>query len=59
MENYTKLSNKELLDITDIKINKGGIPFKAVEEVKKRGLRKYINRTINSHDFDSNGNFIK
>jgi hypothetical protein len=45
------------LDITDVNINKGGIPFKAVQEVQKRGLRKSVNRTVNSHDFDSNGKF--
>ena len=58
MTDYTKFSNKELLDITDGNINKGPIPIKAVEEVKKRGLRRYVGRTINSFDFDSKGNFI-
>jgi len=58
MTNYTTFSDKDLLDITNININKGGIPLKAVQEVQKRGLRKYVNRTVNSHDFDSKGNFI-
>ena len=58
MNDYTTFSDKDLLDITNININKGGIPLKAVMEVKKRGLRKYTNRTINSFDFDSNGNFV-
>jgi hypothetical protein len=51
MKDFKTLTDKELLDLTDAKINKGGIPFKAVQEVQKRGLRKYINRTINSNDF--------
>ena len=51
MIDYTKFSDKDLLDITDAKINKGGIPLKAVQEVNKRGLRKTFNRTINSFDF--------
>ena len=55
---YTKFSDKELLDIVDVKINKGGIPLKAVQEVQRRGLKKYVNRTINSSDFDEKGNFI-
>lgn len=53
MTDYTKFNDKDLLDITDVNINKGGIPFKAVQEVQKRGLRKYFNRTINSFDFDN------
>ena len=55
---YTKFNDKDLLDITNVNINKGRIPLKAVQEVQKRGLRKYVNRTINSFDFDSEGNFI-
>jgi hypothetical protein len=58
MTDYTKFDDKALLDITDINVNKGGIPFKAVHEVQKRGLRKYVNRTVNTNDFDSNGKFI-
>jgi hypothetical protein len=58
MTDYTKFDDKALLDITDIDVNKGGIPFKAVQEVQKRGLRKYVNRTVNTNDFDSNGKFI-
>ena len=58
MKNYTELSDKELLEITDININKGGIPLQAVNEVRRRGLKKFVNRTINSFDFDSKGNFI-
>jgi hypothetical protein len=59
MTDYTKFDDKALLDITDIDVNKGGIPFKAVQEVQKRGLRKYVNRTVNTNDFDSNGKFIR
>jgi hypothetical protein len=59
MKNYSKLTNKQLLDLTNPLINKGAIPLKAVQEVQKRGLRKYVNRTINSHDFNAKGNFIK
>lgn len=58
MKNYTELSDEELLKITDRNINKGGIPFQAVNEVRKRGLKKFVNRTINSFDFDSKGDFI-
>jgi hypothetical protein len=58
MNDYTKLSDKELLSITDANINKGSIPFKAVEEVRKRGLKKYVTKTINSFDFDRKGNYI-
>ena len=58
MKNYLKLTDKQLLDLTNPLINKGAIPFKAVQEVQKRGLRKYVNRTINSHDFNEKGNFI-
>jgi len=58
MTDYTKFNDKDLLDITNVNINKGRIPLKAVQEVQKRGLRKYVNRTINSFDFDSEGNFI-
>jgi hypothetical protein len=59
MTDYTKFDDKALLDITDIDVNKGVIPFKAVQEVQKRGLRKYVNRTVNTNDFDSNGKFIR
>lgn len=46
--NFKELTNQELLDITDININKGGIPFLAVCEVRKRGLRKFTNKTVTS-----------
>ena len=59
MTDYTKFNDKDLLDITNVNINKGGIPLKAVQEVQKRGLRIYVNRTINSFDFDSKGKFKK
>jgi hypothetical protein len=55
---YSKCSDSYLLEITNIHLNKGGIPLQAVKEVQKRGLKKFVNRTINSHDFDENGNFI-
>jgi len=55
---YQKMTDKELMNLTNPLINKGAIPFKAVHEVQKRGLKKYVNRTINSHDFDAKGNFI-
>ena len=58
MKNYSKLTDKQLLDLTNPLINKGAIPFKAVQEVQKRGLKKYVNRSINSFDFDAQGNFI-
>jgi hypothetical protein len=60
MENtdYSKCTDQQILDITNIQKNKGGIPLKAVQECQKRGLKKYVDRTINSHDFDSKGNFI-
>jgi len=43
MTDFKTLTDKELLDLTDAKINKGGIPFKAVQEVQKRG---YVNILI-------------
>ena len=52
------MTDKELLNLTNPIINKGAIPLKAVQEVQKRGLKKFVNRTINSHDFDAKGNFI-
>jgi|DEB0MinimDraft_12_1074336.scaffolds.fasta_scaffold00020_46 hypothetical protein len=58
MTDYTKFNDNDLLDITNVNINKGAIPFKAVQEVQKRGLRKYVSRTINSNDFDSKGDFV-
>jgi len=57
-KDWTKATDKEILDIIDIKKNKGGIPYVAVQESQKRGLKKYVNRTINSHDFDENGKWI-
>ena len=55
---FALLSDEELLKITDRNIIKRGIPFVAINEVRKRGLKKFVNRTINSFDFDSKGNFI-
>jgi len=46
--NFKKLTNQELLDLTDININKGGIPYLAVCEVRKRGLRKFTTKTVTS-----------
>lgn len=37
--NYSKLSNKELLNIVDPSINKGAIPLKAIVEKNKRKLK--------------------
>lgn len=45
---YTKLTDQELLDLTDANKNKGDIPLKAVMEVQKRKLRKYTNKTVTS-----------
>ena len=45
---YSKLSDKELLDITNPKINKGPIPLKAVQEVQKRFPEKFVNKTVTS-----------
>ena len=36
---YSKWTDKALLDITDVKLNLGGIPFRAVQECQKRKLR--------------------
>tara|TARA_R110000803_G_scaffold59157_1_gene117553 strand:+ start:455 stop:628 length:174 start_codon:yes stop_codon:yes gene_type:complete len=46
--NFKELTNQELLDLTDININKGGIPLLAVCEVKKRRLRKFTTKTVTS-----------
>tara|TARA_R110001606_G_scaffold271017_1_gene419566 strand:+ start:241 stop:417 length:177 start_codon:yes stop_codon:yes gene_type:complete len=43
-----ELTDQELLDLTDININKGGIPYLAVCEVRKRGLRKFTSKTVTS-----------
>jgi hypothetical protein len=59
MTDYTKLSDKELLDITDPSINKGGIPLKAVKEEQRRFPENFTNRTVTSNDFDSQGKFIR
>jgi len=59
MKNWELATDKEVLEITNVNTNKGAIPLKAVKECQKRGLRHYVNRTINSQDFDIKGNFIK
>jgi hypothetical protein len=59
MTDYKKFSDEDLLKITDANLNKGGIPFKAVQEVQRRGLKRFISRTINSSDFHQSSNFIK
>jgi len=51
MSVYLTYTDQELLDLTDAKLNRGPIPFGAVKEVQRRGLKKFINRTINSNDF--------
>lgn len=56
--NFREVNDQELLNITNPNINKGSIPLKAVEEVKRRGLKKFVNRTLNSFDFDKEGNFL-
>jgi hypothetical protein len=45
---YTKMSDRDLINIVDPNINKGGIPLAAVAEAQKRGIRKMSNRTIHS-----------
>lgn len=50
---YTKLTDRELKDIIDPNINKGGIPLLAVKEAQIRFPEKYLNRTITSNDFPS------
>ena len=46
---YSKISDRDLINIVDPNINKGGIPLAAVVEAQKRGLRKKTRRkTIHS-----------
>lgn len=42
---YTHFSDRELNDIVDISINKGGIPLKAVQEHQKRFPKNYTRST--------------
>ena len=52
---YSKLTDKELLDITDFRIARP-IPYKAVEEVKKRNLQEFTNKDITTADIDGDFN---
>jgi hypothetical protein len=45
---YTTWTDQEILNITDINLNKRGIPYKAVQECQKRKLRKYTTKTVTS-----------
>ena len=56
---YSNLTDQEILDLTNPSKNKGAIPLGAVQEKQKRKLSIFVNRDLNSHDFDKKGNFIK
>ena len=43
---YTKMSDRDLINIVDPNINKGGIPLPAVTEAQKRGIRKKSRTSI-------------
>ena len=45
---YTKMSDRDLINIIDPNINKGGIPLAAVAEDQKLRLKKYTRKTIHS-----------
>ena len=45
---FTTWTDKEILEYINPNINKGGILFSAVQESQKRGLKKYVNRTVHS-----------
>ncbi len=57
-QDVTTWTDKQILEHINPKINNGGILFSAVQESQKRRLKKYVNRTIHSNDFDAKGNFI-
>ena len=48
MIDYTTYTDKELRDLIDPEINKGGIPFTAVREAYKRWPEEYITETKDS-----------